>query len=234
MSSVSTYLNPLLFAALPYMALIVFFIGTIWRYTDRGFSYSSLSSQFLENKKHFWGLVPFHYGLITILVGHLIGLLVPRGVLLWNSEPLRLYILEVAALIGGLFALVGMILIIERRLTDPKIKIVTTRADWIVYIILLCQILTGVLTAIMYPWGSSWFAAAASPYLWSIIKLNPDISYIAAMPHLVKTHIVLAYILVGFFPFSRLVHILVVPNQYLWRRPQVVRWYRDWIVARAR
>lgn len=47
-----------------------------------------------------------------------------------------------------------------------------------------------------------------------------------ALPPLVKSHIVGAYVLIGFFPFTRLVHVLVVPNPYLWRRPQVVRWYR--------
>jgi nitrate reductase gamma subunit len=81
--------------------------------------------------------------------------------------------------------------------------------------------------AVFNPWGSSWFAASASPYLWSLIKLNPQIGYVAAMPLGVKLHIVNAFIVVGFFPFTRLVHILVVPNPYLWRRPQVVRWNRD-------
>jgi nitrate reductase gamma subunit len=62
--------------------------------------------------------------------------------------------------------------------------------------------------------------------LWSLLKFNPDITYVASMPHIVKTHIIGAYTLIGFFPFTRLVHILVVPNPYLWRKPQVVRWYR--------
>ncbi len=45
------------------------------------------------------------------------------------------------------------------------------------------------------------------------------------MPHMVKLHIINAFVIVGFFPFTRLVHILVIPNPYLWRKPQVVRWY---------
>jgi nitrate reductase gamma subunit len=45
------------------------------------------------------------------------------------------------------------------------------------------------------------------------------------MPWLVKFHIIGAYVVLAAFPFTRLVHILVVPNQYLWRKPQVVRWY---------
>jgi nitrate reductase gamma subunit len=97
--------------------------------------------------------------------------------------------------------------------------------DWIVLALLLVQIGSGIYVAVLHPWGSSWFAASAAPYLWSILKLNPDITYVIAMPHAVKLHIVTASLIIGFFPFTRLVHILVVPNPYLWRKPQVVRWY---------
>jgi len=42
MNSVWTYLDQLLFVALPYVALFTFFLVTIQRYRMRGFSYSSL------------------------------------------------------------------------------------------------------------------------------------------------------------------------------------------------
>ena len=74
-------------------------------------------------------------------------------------------------------------------------------------------------------WGSTWFAASLAPYLWSVIKLSPDLTYITAMPFMVKAHIVSAYSIILLFPFTRLVHALVVPNPYLWRKTQVVRWY---------
>ena len=69
MGSSSAYLDPLLFAVLPYMAFFTFFLGTIQRYRQRTFSYSSLSSQFLENQRHFWSLVPFHYGILVVIAG---------------------------------------------------------------------------------------------------------------------------------------------------------------------
>jgi nitrate reductase gamma subunit len=47
------YLDQFLFIALPYLAFAIFFIGTIQRYRMQSFSYSSLSSQLLENKQHF-------------------------------------------------------------------------------------------------------------------------------------------------------------------------------------
>lgn len=216
----------LLFAILPYVALVVFFLATVGRYWNRPFSYSSYSSQFLENRFHFWALVPFHYGILTVFAGHLVAFLVPRSVLLWNSQPLRLYILEATALAAGLLTLVGLVGITVRRLNEPKVKVVTSRMDWTVYGLLLLQVVSGVLVAIFNPWGASWFAAVAAPYLWSLLTFSPDLQIISALPWLVKLHIAGAFALFAVFPFSRLVHILVVPNPYLWRRPQVVRWYR--------
>lgn len=219
-------LDPLLFIALPYVALFTFFLMTIYRYRAQSFSYSSLSSQFLENKQHFWAMVPFHYGILMVLFGHVVAFLIPRSILVWNSRPLRLYVLEVSALAFGLLATVGLAGIIWRRLSFSQVRKVTSITDWIIYGMLLVQLASGVAIAIFHPWGSSWFAASLSPYLWSIVTLKPDISYVVAMPHLVKFHIVFAFLTVAFFPFTRLVHILVIPNPYLWRKPQVVRWYR--------
>ncbi|MCC7476679.1 MAG: respiratory nitrate reductase subunit gamma [Pirellulales bacterium] len=220
------FFDQFLFIALPYVCLFTFFLMTIYRYRVQSFSYSSLSSQFLENKNHFWAVVPFHYGILTVIVGHLIAFSIPRSLLAWNSVPWRLYVLEVTALAFGILTLIGLVGVIVRRATSTKVRKVTTVVDWVLFGMLLVQVVTGVSQALLYPWGSAWFATSLTPYLWSILKLSPDISYLAAMPWLIKLHIVLAFLIIGFFPFTRLVHVLVVPNPYLWRKPQVVRWYR--------
>jgi nitrate reductase gamma subunit len=225
MTNLFPFANQFWFIVLPYVAIFIFFLGTIVRYRREPFSYSSLSSQFLENRKHFWGLVPFHYGIITVLAGHIIAFLLPRQILEWDSRPLRLYILEITALIFGLLAVVGLIGAINRRLTVSRVRQVTNLFDWIVLVLLLTQAASGVYVAIFHPWGSAWFAAAVTPYLRSLVRLNPDIGFVAAMPVGVKLHIIMAYVIIGITPFTRLVHILVAPNPYLWRRPQVVRWY---------
>jgi nitrate reductase gamma subunit len=218
-----------LFGVLPYVALALFFIGTIARYRDRyaRFAFSSLSSQFLENRQHFWGLVPFHYGIIVVLLGHLVAFLVPRQVLLWNSQPLRLYILEVSALAFGILTVVGLAAAIVRRMSVTALLRVTNKRDWVVLLLLFVQAITGVAVALTYRWGSSWYAATAAPYLWSLFAFTPDVTVMGVMPWLVKLHVINAWLLVGFAPFSRLVHVLVAPLPYLWRRPQVVRWYRS-------
>ncbi len=224
-STALRYLDQFLFVALPYLAFAVFFIFTIQRYRQQTFTYSSLSSQLLENKQHFWGMVPFHYGILAVIVGHVVAFCVPRAVLAWNGRPLRLYILELSALICAMLALVGLVSAIGRRLTNSKVRVVTTVPDWVLLGMLTFQIFSGIHIAVFTGWGSSWFAAAATPYLRSLLTFSPEISYLTEMPWMVRLHIVNAFLLIAFFPFTRLVHILVVPNMYLWRRTQVVRWY---------
>jgi nitrate reductase gamma subunit len=226
MPSVLPFLDEILFIVLPYVVFSLFFLVSIYRYLRMPFTFSSLSSQFLESREHFWGMVPFHYGIIFVLTGHVVAFLIPRGVLAWNRRPVRLYVLEFSALSFGLLAVVGLLSAIIRRMTDHKARRVTSPVDWITLLTLLGQMLGGVYVALFHPWGSSWFAALVSPYLWSLVQFHPDISYIALLPLGVRLHIVGAYLLIGLSPFTRLVHILVIPNPYLWRRPQVVRWYR--------
>ena len=214
-----------LFVGLPYAAISVCVLVSLQRYGWRIFTFSSLSSQFLENRTHFWALVPFHYGILTVLLGHLIGFSVPRAVLAWNGRPLRLYILEVAALGFGVLTLISMLALVNRRLVNAKVRTVTSAMDWIMFVVLLFQIGSGVYVAVFTPWGSTWYAAVAVPYLWSVFTLSPNTATVTQLPLAAQLHIVNAFLLIGLFPFTRLVHILVVPNPYLWRRPQVVRWY---------
>jgi nitrate reductase gamma subunit len=215
-----------LFGVLPYLSLAVFFLVTIQRYRQQTFSYSSLSSQLLENRQHFWGTVPFHYGILVVLLGHVVAFALPRTVLAWNGVPWRLFVLEGSALAFGLLTLFGLVNVVVRRLTDSKTRRVTTPSDWVIYALLAVQVVTGVLVAYLQGWGSSWFASSLSPWLWSVVKLSPEIAYVQPLPLLAKVHVVNAWLLIGFFPFTRLVHVLVVPNPYLWRKPQLVVWNR--------
>jgi nitrate reductase gamma subunit len=220
-------LDTLLFVVLPYVALVLFFLVGIARYRNRPFSVSSLSSQFLENKQHFWSTVPFHYGILGVLALHLAGLLIPDIILSWNAAPVRLIFLEVSGLALGLLTLIGLFNSMMRRIRLPRMKVVTNASDWILLLLLLVQIVLGLLVSLFNGWGSSWFASSASPWLWSLFTLSPDVSFIAAMPLLVKLHIINAWLIIAFFPFTRLIHVLVVPNPYLWRKTQVVLWHRD-------
>ena len=214
--------NTLFFIVLPYVALVTLIGGSMYRYFNRGFKVSSLSSQFLEGKKLFYGSLAFHWGIVFLFFGHLVAFLFPRSVILWNSIPVRLFILEITAFGFGLLTLFGLLALIYRRIDTPRLWFVTNRMDIFVYLILILQIVTGLWIAVEFRWGSSWFASVLTPYLRSIFVFNPDMAAVAAMPFMIKLHIISAYVLIGMIPFTRFIHFLVLPLAYIRRPYQVV------------
>jgi nitrate reductase gamma subunit len=197
---------------------------TVQRYVKKPFTYSSLSSQFLESGELFYGSVAWHIGILALFLGHLIGLLFPRQVLWFNGVPARLYLLESTALLFGLMSLAGLVNLIIRRQTSARVRAVTSKMDIVVLLLLLTQVTLGIFIAIFYRWGSSWYATSLVPYLRSLFTLQPDLAMIAPLPVTIKLHVLNAWMLVAVFPFSRLVHMLVVPIPYLWRPYQLVMW----------
>ena len=220
-------LNTFLFVAFPYTALVVFVVGVVYRYRHKGFTVSSLSSQFLEGNKLFWGSVPFHIGLLVVFLGHLIVFLLPEATLAWNSIPIRLIALEVTAFVFGLTVLVGLASLMWRRLTDVRIRAVTTKTDIVIELLLLAQVVLGCWIALGFRWGSSWFAADLTPYLWSLVRLAPETGAVFALPWVIKLHIVGAFAILFMVPFSRLMHFVVAPLHYLARPYQQVMWNWD-------
>lgn len=217
-------INTLMFIVLPYLSLGIFLVGSIYRYMNRGYQVSSLSSQFLEGRKLFWGSQPFHWGLLILFGGHLIAFLFPKAVLAWNGEPVRLLILEFSSFAFGLSALLGLILLVKRRLSAKTLLVVTNKMDMVVYTVLFTQIITGLGVAFFVRWGSSWFSSVLTPYLRSVFSFDPDINAVAEMPWLIQLHIVSAFLIIGIIPFTRFMHFLVAPVDYIWRRYQLVIW----------
>ncbi len=217
-------LNYFLFSIFPYVAVAIFLIGFIYRYKNRGFQVSSLSSEFLERKKLFWGSQPFHWGLMVLFFGHLIAFLFPRAVLAWNGEPVRLLILEITSFVFGVSALVGLGLLIKRRLQSKMVLASTNKMDMLVYTVLIVQLVSGLGVAYFERWGSSWFAGVLTPYLRSIFAFNPDIGAVSAMPWIIQIHIFSAFFIIAIIPFTRFMHFLVAPVDYLFRKYQLVIW----------
>jgi nitrate reductase gamma subunit len=215
-----------LFVAFPYVAVVLVILVGFWRYTSDRFSYSSLSSQFLENRALFWGSTAWHYGIILVLLAHLAALLFPGAWATLIAVPLRLYVLEVTGLALALLALTGLVTLIVRRLRTPRMLAVTSVADWLLLAILLVQVALGFWVALVYRWGSDWYLHTAVPWLYSLATLNPQTQFVTVLPWTVKLHMLGGFLLVAILPFTRLVHLLVFPITYLWRPYQVVIWNR--------
>ena len=118
LQSKSAGMDIFLFVALPYMALVLAILGGIYRFHKARYTYSSLSSQILENRNLFWGSVPWHYGITLILLAHLFAALFPgaAGFSWWRDPAAGAGIDGDGA---GIFTLFGLVVLIVRRL--PRI-----------------------------------------------------------------------------------------------------------------
>ncbi|RLA38197.1 MAG: respiratory nitrate reductase subunit gamma [Gammaproteobacteria bacterium] len=217
-------LHVFLFTIFPYLSIFIFIIGSIIRYRSTGFKVSSLSSQFLEGKQLFWGSQPFHWGLLVLFTGHLTAFLFPSSIILWNGSPVRLLILEGTSFVFGLSVLFGLFMLIKRRLTSKTLLMVSNNMDLLVYVVLLVQVISGLSVAYYLRWGSSWFAGVLTPYLNSVFVFNPDIAAVSALHWLIQIHIFSAFFILALIPFTRFMHFLVAPIDYLWRSYQIVTW----------
>lgn len=216
----------ILFTVFPYVAIAIAVIGSVYRYFNDRFSYSSQSSQFLENRELFWGSVPWHYGIILALLSHLgATVLAPVWGLIIASSISR-DIIKLTGPILGFVAAFGLLILIVRRVKNDKARAVTSKTDWVMLILLLIQIVMGLIITLYYRWGSAWYPYTASPWLFSIVALNPQPQFVQVLPPLIQAHFLNAFLLVAIIPFTRLVHLFTVPITYLWRPYQVVIWNR--------
>jgi nitrate reductase gamma subunit len=214
--------DTILFAVFPYMAIVLAIVGGVYRYRANRFSYSTLGTQLLENRKLFWGSVPWHYGIVVVLLAHLIGFLMPGMWASITSTPGVLYTIETVGFAFGLAALVGLCVLIVRRYTTPRILAVTSPMDGVLLVALLVQVALGIYVSLVYRWGADWYVDTAVPWLISLVSLSPQTHYVSSLPWVVKAHMLTGFVVILLFPFSRLVHLIMFPFWYLWRPYQLV------------
>lgn len=218
-------INMFLFVIFPYICLSLMVLGVIMNMMFAGMRISSPATGFFENKKLFWGIVPWHFGILTVLTGHLAGLIFPELVLHISSSREALITLEVLALGGGFAALFGVIVLFLRRLTETTLVSTSDAADYIALILLIIQVVLGISVAMAHRWGISWYASNMSGYLWSVFTFRPSVSYVTGIPALLSAHIFVGFLLLAVLPYTRLMHLVYVPVMYLFRKPQLIRGY---------
>ncbi len=220
-------LNTILFIVFPYLAVFVAVIGSLVRYFIDRFSYSSLSSELVEQRKLFWGIIPWHYGVIPILLIHLAGFVIPKIMSIIHAVAGRLYAAELIGKFLAFSALFGIVVLILRRLSHSHLRVLTTRMDWVVLALLFIQIFLGLWVSLFYRWGAVWFLETVSVWVNSLATFHPVTINVDTLPLIPKLHFLNATLLIILFPFTRLVHLVTFPITYLWRRFQVVIWHRQ-------
>jgi len=224
---VANYINEFFFGIYPYMALTVFFVGSLLRYDRDQYTWKASSSQLLRKKDMRLGSNLFHVGIIMLFLGHLFGLLTPQWAYHFvMSAGTKQVVAMTAGGIFGLMCLVGMILLIRRRITDPRIRATSQAADLPILLILFVQLVLGLLTipfSAQHLDGSSMVALAN--WAQHIVTFQGDAaSFVAGEALVFKLHLALGLTIFLLFPFTRLVHVWSVPLQYLGRSGyQIVR-----------
>jgi len=222
------YLNTLLFGLYPYLALTVFVVGSMLRYDREQYTWKTGSSQMLESKGIKKGSMAFHIGIIAVLAGHFVGLLTPHQV--WDVlgvPPATKQLIAMGA--GGFFGLIclyGIVILLNRRLNNPRVRATSTTMDILILVLIFVQLVLG-LISILFSFSHLDGSEMLKMMGWAQNIVTFDMTQAATslstVGFIYKLHIFLGMTLFVLFPFSRLVHIWSVPVKYITRNYQVVR-----------
>lgn len=222
-------MRTLLWGVIPYVAVVLLVAGLLWRYRYDKFGWTTRSSQVYESKLLNIASPMFHYGILFVLVGHLVGLFVPES---WTEKVgVSEHTYHLFSLYGGTAAgvllVLGILLLLYRRRTNAPVFRATTANDKLMYLVLFAAIVLGMVAKLTHASGDGYnYRESIAPWARSLFTLQPDTDLMAGVPVLYQIHAVVGMALFALIPFTRLVHMFSAPVQYLFR-PYVVYRSKD-------
>lgn len=217
-----------LFQVYPYVCFIVFVVGSLIRFDQNQYSWKSDSSQILRTGLLRWGSNLFHFGILFLFFGHMVGLFTPHSVYgIFMSAATKQLLAVTAGGIAGCMCFIGLTMLLIRRIGDPRIRHTSHPTDIAVLVVLWVQLSLGLLTlpqSLQHQDGSAMLVLA--DWAQRIVTLRPvDADLLMGLHWSFKTHIVLGVTIFLLFPFSRLVHVWsgFASVFYLLRPYQLVR-----------
>jgi nitrate reductase gamma subunit len=209
--------NTLAFLVFPYVVLTIFVLGHAYRYRTDMYHWNSKSSEILDKARLKVPILIFHYGIIITFLGHFTGLLTPQWFLdrVGISAEMHVFAALSVGIVVGTMALIGLILLLARRLTVPRILVTSSVNDFAVLVLLIVAVGLGTFNAFFSRYD---VLHSIAPWIQGIVTLRPDPELMRPVPWSYKIHILAAFTVLGFSPFTRLVHIWSVPLQYVLRR----------------
>lgn len=216
-------MNQFWWVVYPYLALSVMVVGTLYRYAHHQLSWTSRSSELLEQRWLKWGSQLFHWGILLVVAGHVMGLIVPLSVYGAFGVSPALYH-QNADLLGGLAGAatwIGVAILLLRRVLNGRVRQNSSASDFVVLALLFVVVTTGDYLTIIRNnvVGPYEYRATIGPWLRGLLVLHPNAALMLHVPTLFQVHVVLAFLLFAISPFTRLVHIWSVPLAYLRRAP---------------
>lgn len=216
----------ILWGIMPYIVLTIFIGGHIYRYQHDQFGWTAKSSEMLEKKKLAAGSTLFHWGLLCVVGGHVMGILIPEGVYasLGISEHMYHKMAIGAGLPAGIAACTGLVILTYRRLFDKRIRKTSSPSDIFTLLLLLFMMLSGVAATFLNIDSKGFdYRTTVGPWFREIALFRPDPSLMESVPLWFKFHIVIGYVVFILWPFTRLVHVFSLPLKYLTRSYVVYR-----------
>lgn len=216
--------NTLAFLVFPYIALAVFTLGHASRYVTDRYGWTAKSSEFLEKENLFFGATIFHWGVVFTFLGHAGGLLIPQR--LFDAAGINgdahTAIAYYSGLAVGNAAFIGAVLLLLRRIFFRRIRLTTTLNDAVTLSALVFVSGAGLYNVLF---GHYYVLDTVAPWIRGIVTFSPDPMLMRDVPLSYKIHILGAFALLAFSPFSRLVHIWSAPVGYF---------FRGWILFRRK
>jgi len=221
-------MNTVLWMTVPYVAFTSFLLGHVWRYRTDQFGWTTRSSQSYESRLLRMGSPLFHFGLLGVFGGHVVGLLIPES---WTSAVgvSEFFYHVMAVTMGSLagFAVVtGLGILLYRRMTVPAVRQATSRSDKLMYLLLVGALVTGMLNTLTNVFATYNYCETVSPWFRSLFSLDPAMELMAGAPWTFQVHVLIVLALLGIWPYTRLVHMFSAPVGYL-LRPYLVYRSRD-------
>jgi nitrate reductase gamma subunit len=225
----SDFVHQLLFGIYPYMCLAVFLLGSLIRFEREQYTWKSDSSQMLRTGQLRWGSNLFHIGILMLFAGHLFGMLVPIEFYhaLGLSTPAKQMLAISAGAIFGVTCLIGLILLVHRRLAEARIRATSTPMDIVILLWILVTLLLG-LVSIFFSLQHREGGVMLLLVQWAqhIATFRGGAAdFIREVPWIYRVHLFFGLTVFLLFPFSRLVHVWsgFAAVGYLTRAYQIVR-----------
>jgi respiratory nitrate reductase gamma subunit len=219
----------LLWVILPYLAIATFVVGHVWRWRTDQFQWTTRSTQLLEPRLLKFASPLFHYGLLAVIGGHIIGILIPQS---WTSsigisENTYRYFSATAGTLAGAAVLLGLLLLIVRRVRDMRVRATTGSMDVLVLALLAVMVATGMWNTSIHNLieGGYNYRQSISPWFRGVFLLhpNPSLATATGVPLSYQLHAIAGWLVIMIWPFTRLVHAWSVPLTYLRRAPILYR-----------